>query len=963
MKVAEILHGFRIDRVRENAELGGKLWEMTHVHSGAQLVWLDNGENNKLFSIAFKTLPSDDTGVFHILEHSVLCGSKKYPVKEPFVELLKSSMNTFLNAMTFPDKTVYPVSSRNEQDFMNLTEVYLDAVFAPAIYENPCIFQQEGWHYELHEGEETSTFKGVVFNEMKGAFSSPDTLITNALCRMLYPDNCYGYESGGDPKHIPELTYEQFLDAHREYYHPSNARIYLDGAVPLQRVLVLLDEYLSQFTASEKRHDIHEQAPISAAETVENYAIGEEEDPAYMAHMAMGKVVCDWSDRKKLMALMVLGSYLTGSNEAPLKRAILSNGLAQDVGIGVMDGLAQPYCMLQIRNTEYSYREHIQNVIRQTVQTLLDSGLDAEELEAVINQMEFQMLQVDEPKGLMRNITMLNSWLYGGDPMLYLTHSDLFAQLRSEIGTGYYEMLLRDTLLDDSNMAQVFLLPSQTKGAEDSQAESERLVKTAAGWSAEERSAVLEMNRHLEEWQSTPDAAEALATLPMLSLDEVATKPERTETEIRKVDNTTILLHKVPGTGIVHINLYFSLADFSADDLSAISFMTNLLGELPTKHHTVEQLQRLIKKNIGALDFNVTAYPHKNDSTKCRPEFCVSCSVLEERVSAAVDILTEILCDTLYTGEEAAASIGEILLQGEEGMRQAVMMEGHRFAGMRAQSHFTAAGAAQERMTGFDFYCWLRDFAQNMEQRVEHFQSFAQTAAQRIFASRRMTLSITAQEPCVAVEAIIAMLAKNCEDIPEYMTISVDKVAAKEAIRIPSGISYAVSAGNLQQYGSKYDGGLGVLSSILSYGYLWNEVRVQGGAYGCGFRVGELGNAMFYSYRDPDPHRSLSVFDDTAAFVRQLSEPLDKYIISTIASTEPLRTPTQQGAMADSDYFCGITYEDRCRTRSQMLNLKQKDLPRYCALFDAMAQNNARCIVGSSDALTECNGEWTVYTL
>lgn len=963
MKTGDSLYGFRIDRVRENAELGGKLWEMTHVQTGAQLIWLDNNENNKLFSIAFKTLPSDDTGVFHILEHSVLCGSKKYPVKEPFVELLKSSMNTFLNAMTFPDKTVYPVSSRNEQDFLNLTEVYLDAVFAPAIYENPYIFQQEGWHYALHEGEKVPAFKGVVFNEMKGAFSSSDTLIANVMNRMLYPDNCYCHESGGDPKHIPELTYEQFLDAHREYYHPSNARIYLDGAVPLERVLVLLDEYLSRFEASEKTHDIPVQAPIVSVETTQCYAIGEEEDPAYMAHMAMGKVLCDWSDRKKLMAMMVLGSYLTGSNEAPLKRAILSAGLAQDVGIDVIDGLSQPCCMLQIRNTEYAYREQIQKVLRDTIQGLVDSGLDTDELEAVINQMEFQVLQMDEPKGLMRNITMLNSWLYGGDPMQYLLFADLFAQLRNEIGTGYYEAMLKDTLLDDSNMAQVFLLPSKTKEEEDRQAEEKQLTETADSWSEQEREAVLEMNGRLEAWQSTPDTEAALARLPMLTLDEVAAEPEFTETEVREVNGTKVLLHKVPGTGVVHINLHFSLSDFLPEELPAISFMTNLLGELPTRQHTAVQLQRLIKKNIGALDFNVTAYPRKNDPVCCRPVFTVSCSVLEERVPVAVSLLTEILQETVFTGEESAAAIGEILLQGEEGMRQSIMMEGHRFASMRAQSHFTAAGAAQERMTGFDFYCWLREFSRNLESEMDAFQKFAQAAAEKLFVSRRMVLSVTAPKLCTEAEAIITALDKPCGDIPEHMTICVDNQAAKEAIEIPAGISYAVSAGNLNQHNMHYDGGLGVLASILSFGYLWNEVRVQGGAYGCGFRAGELGNVMFYSYRDPDPRRSLSVYDNTADFVRQLSEPLDKYIISTIASTEPLRTPAQQGVMADSDYFCGITCEDRRRVRNQMLDLKQGDLLRYCRLFEAMVQSNAQCVVGNSDALSECGDGWIKYSL
>ena len=618
---------------------------------------------------------------------------------------------------------------------------------------------------------------------------------------------------------------------------------------------------------------------------------------------------------------MLFRSYLTGSNEAPLKRAILSNGLAQDVGVGAMDGLAQPYCMLQIRNTEYAYRERIQEVLRGTIQELLDNGLDADELEAVINQMEFQILQVDEPKGLMRNITMLNSWLYGGDPMQYLLHAELFSQLRSEIGTGYYEALLKDTLLDTSHMAHVFLLPSKTKEEEDRQIEETRLAEAANSWDEQERCAVLEMNQHLETWQSTPDTESALASLPMLSLNEVPTEPEFTETEVREVNGAKVLLHKVSGSGVVHINLHFSLSDFLPEELPAISFVTNLLGELPTERHTVLQLQQLIKKNIGVLDYNVMAYPRKDDPMRCRPVFTVSCSVLEERVSAAVSLLTEILRETVFTGEECAAAIGEILLQGEEGMRQSIMMEGHRFASMRAQSHFAAASAAQERMTGFEFYCWLREFSANMESKMQAFQNFAQATAERLFVSQRMVLSVTASESCVEAEAIIAALDKTCGEIPEYMTISVDNRAAKEAIEIPAGISYAVSAGNLNQHNMYYDGGLGVLSSILSFGYLWNEVRIQGGAYGCGFRAGELGNVMFYSYRDPDPMRSLSVYDNTANFVRQLSEPLDKYIISTIASAEPLRTPAQQGAMADSDYFCGITREDRRCVRNQMLIL------------------------------------------
>lgn len=472
MKQGEKLHGFMVRSVKELPEQKAILYQLEYVKNGAELLWLDNGEKNKLFSIAFKTLPSDDTGVFHILEHSVLCGSKKYPVKEPFLDLLKGSMKTFLNAFTFPDKTMYPVSSRNETDFLNLMQVYLDAVFCPAIYENESIFHQEGWHYELEDAGADPIYKGVVFNEMKGAFSSVDTKLETEMNRLLFPDTCYRFVSGGDPKKIPSLTYEQFLKAHSEYYHPSNAKIYLDGNVPLDRVLTILDEeYLSKYEKSDAKHEIAMQQPLAHAEAIEYYEIGEEEDTDEKAQIAFGKLVCDFSDRKKLMALMVLSSYLTGSNEAPLKQAILQNGLGQDVSLLVMDGIAQPYSLLRICNTEYESRNEIKRIVRETAEKLLTDGLNPEELNAAIDELEFQTREGEEPKGLIRNINILNSWLYNGDVELYLLNDELFQFLRDAVNTDYYEKLLACILLDSEHTAELYLLPSKTKGAEDFQAE------------------------------------------------------------------------------------------------------------------------------------------------------------------------------------------------------------------------------------------------------------------------------------------------------------------------------------------------------------------------------------------------------------------------------------------------------------------------------------------------------------
>lgn len=963
------LFGFTVQRVRQVDELHAVMVEMTHDQTGAQLIWMDNGENNKLFSIAFKTLPWDDTGVFHILEHSVLCGSRRFPVKEPFVELMKGSMNTFLNAMTFSDKTVFPVSSRNEADFLNLVRVYLDGVFFPAIYENPCIFWQEGWHYDLQEDGGVPCYRGVVLNEMKGGFSSVDTLLERGLRRMLFPDNCYSYVSGGDPAHIPELTYEQFLAAHREFYHPSNARIYLDGDVPLERVLSMLDkDYLSRFSFRAARHDVVLQKPCPSARAVEYYEIGREESGAQKAQMALGKILCDWTDRKKLMAFWVLSAYLTGSNEAPLTRSVLQSGLAQNVELTLDGSIAQPFFTLLIQNTEQEHREKIKAILRETARSLAAQGLDREALEAAINQLEFQTREPAEPKGLTRCFNALISWLHGGDPLLYLTCDELFAQLRAETGTGYYERLLEEVLLETDHTAELYLLPSASKGDEDRAAEQDRLRLAQSRWSAQRRQEVLENNRRLALWQRQPDAPEALNTLPALSLAQVRPEPERMETRRSDVDGVTVLFHPAAEQGVVHFNLYFSLADQSPEDLSALSFLTELLGELPTRRHTVAELQREVQREIGLLDYNVTACAVPGNPEVCRPYFAVSCSVLEERLPSAVNLIAEILTETVFTGEQSEDIIRDIVLQCDESLYQSIVMEGGRFAQGRVLSHFSAAAAAQERMTGFAMFQWLDCFAQEFDRQIDAFRCLVQTASLALFRSDRMTLSETAAQPHEALLALIPRLHKaGGQDIPKDMVLPVSAQPVREAVQVPANVSCAAFGVDLSRFGRGYDGGLQVLSSILSYSYLWNEVRILGGAYGCGFQAGETGEAVFYSYRDPNPARSLEVFRKAAEYVRGFcagDEPLDKYIISSIAAMEPLRSPGEQGCSADMDAFQGISYEDRLRVRRQMLALKKEDLLSYCGLLEAMADGSAACVIGPGNALPMDSGErWTVYRL
>lgn len=967
MKLGDTIHGFAVTSVKELTEQKAVLYQMEYMKNGAQLIWLDNGEINKLFSVAFKTIPKDDTGVFHILEHSVLGGSKKYPVKEPFLSMIKSSMNTFLNAMTFPDKTVYPVSSRNETDFMNLVGVYLDAVFCPTIYDSPFAFYQEGWHYELNDPDAQPIYKGVVYNEMKGVFSSVDAIAESGMGRLLFPESCYRFESGGIPESIPDLTYETFVETHREFYHPSNAKIYLDGSVPIDKVLALLDEYLSVYEKSDKKHDIPLQKPVKAVSEIMHYAIGADEDAAERVQMSFGKLVCDYSDRKKLLAISALASYLTGSNESPLKQAILRKGLAQDVYLSVAEGIYQPYCCLRICNTEYERKDEIKKTVAETVNRILAEGLDTDELDAAIGNLEFALREFDEPKGLGRNFAVLNSWLYGGDPELYLNNGELFASLKDALKTDYFENILRELLSDLSDMAELYLLPSFTKGDDDLKAEKERLASAKAKWSDDELRDILKSNREFATWQSAPDTEEVLKTLPRLSLDEIAEAPEKLPTEQMTIGDVPVLFHRANESEIVSFNLYFSLSDVPQEHWGELSFLTNIIGLLPTEKHTAYELQREIKRNIGYIDYNVGAYPVIGNTECCKPYFSVNCSVLRSRLDKALSLIDEILSETVYCGSESADLMYEILMQCYEGVRQSILGNGHSFAMKRASSHITASGNFTEQTSGFSVYKWLERLMAEFRDRASDLQTYLQTVQKTIFASARMTLSVTADEIPDGFSDLIKNLQKvGATKAPEFMKASVSDKPRNEIIKIPSGVSYAASSNNLTRYGKPYSGSMRVLSSILSYEYLWNEVRVKGGAYGCGCRVGATGSVGFYSYRDPSPLSSISVFLKSDEFIRSFLEnggEIENYIISSIAATEPLESLREQGQTADADAFCGITPNDRNRIRSEMLNTTEDELLALCNILKTMTDDSAICIVGNADSLKERGDDWAEYTL
>ncbi len=950
-------HGFILKSTRELEELGGKFHELEHQKTGARLVWLERAEENKTFAIAFQTQPWDDTGVFHILEHSVLCGSERYPVKEPFVELMKSSLNTFLNAITFPDKTIYPVSSRNQQDFINLMRVYLDAVFHPLLHTKPEIFAQEGWHYELAE-DGAASYKGVVFNEMKGAFSSPDTLLESEMNRRLFPDTCYRFVSGGDPAHIPELTYEQFSAAHKRLYHPSNAYLFLDGAVDIGQVLSILDgEFLSAYDRAPAPPDIPAQPPVDGGRAQAVYELSPQEGLEGRARLAAGFAACTFRDRAEQAALSVLSAILCGDNQAPLKRRLLESGLARDVQMSLRDGVRQPWVLLEARDIAADGAERISAALRDELERLALEGLDHAQIFAALDNLEFQMRQRDYgsmPQGLVLGFQVMESWLYGGDPAANLCVGTLFDDLRHSCGQGYFEALLRRVLLENSHTAQVLLLPSHTAGQERQAAETARLRAAQAAWSEADAAALRARQTEIEAWQNAPDTPEQLASIPMLRLDQIPAEPEALPLQEETFAGLPTLRHPLPTGGITYLNLYFSADDLTPEELSQAAFLCQLLGDLDTRTRDSSQLRRVRRSLFGSLQFGVEAYGALGAPDRCRTFLCASGSMLDGKAEPAAQLLAEILTETLL---DAPEKIRALLCQRRTALSEQLVMSGHAAAMGRVAACCTAEGAAQERAGGITYYRWLKELEEQFEARFPSLREGLAGLAARLFCRSRLTLGVTVsgcETPRAIADVLAAHLPQGSFRLPAAPAVR-PRGGRREGIVIPADVAFAAMGGALPQAPS---GGAKVLGRAASLAYLWNAVRVQGGAYGAGMVMRDSGMAGFYSYRDPSPHRTLDCYQGTADFLAGMGEmDLTGLILGAVAESDPLLTPRMKGRTDDARHWRGITHADLCRVRRETLSAAPEELVGLAQAVRTMTDRAAVCVLGSRRQLEACAGQ------
>ena len=956
MKQDQIIHNFAILSSRRVDELDAVLHLMSHEKSGAWLVWLERAEENKTFGIAFQTQPWDDTGIFHILEHSVLCGSDRYPVKEPFVELMKSSLNTFLNAMTFPDRTFYPVSSRNDQDFINLLRVYMDAVLHPLIHSKPEIFGQEGWHYEL-DGDGAPSYKGVVFNEMKGAFSSPDTLLECEMSRRLFPDTCYRFVSGGDPEHIPELTYEQFTAAHSRLYHPSNAYIFLDGRLDIEKVLDILDsEYLSGYERRPAPEAVPLQKPVEAGTSVIHYELSQQEGLEGRARLTDGFVACTYRDREILAALHALADILCGDNQAPLKRRLLESGLARDVRLDVHDGIRQPWVTLEARDISEDKIDEVSAALREELERLVREGLDHRRILAVLDNLEFEARQRDYgqmPQGLILGFQVLESWLYGGDPGANLSVGTLFDDLRRKCGEGYFEKLLERVLLQNTHHCRVLMKPSHTVGRERRAREADRLRSARAKWSAADIAGIRRYQKSIAAWQATPDTPEQLASIPRLRLDQVPAEPERLPLAEEKAAGMTLLYHELPTNGITYLNLYFTLDDLTPDELARASLLARMFGYLDTGRYPLADLHREMRSLFGDIRFAVEAYGERNAPERCRTFLCASCSALDGKLEKALSFLTELLTGQRWDDPER---VRIFLRQHRSAMAEQTVMAGHNAAMTRVLACSTAEGAVQEQTSGIAFLRWLTELEGDLPACFPTLAEELRALARRIFCRARMTVSVTAGNRA-SVETVVRVLS---EGLPGGMFVRSAAAVIRpwgprrEGIVIPSGISFAAMGGAFQNAGT---GAAKVMGRTVSLAHLWNAVRVQGGAYGTGMVLRDTGFAGFFSYRDPSAARTLDCYHASAGFLRGAGDmDLTGMITGAVAESDPLLTARMKGKVSDARYWRRITHADLCRVRREMLAAAPEDLVALADPVEELTAQGAVCILGPQQQIDVCAG-------
>lgn len=958
------LYAYELQKEEDLKGIKAKGYLLRHRKSGARVVYIENDDNNKVFSIGFRTPPSDSTGVPHIMEHSVLCGSRNFPAKDPFVELVKGSLNTFLNAMTYPDKTVYPVASCNDQDFQNLMHVYMDAVFYPNIYEHEEIFRQEGWSYQLDSAEDKLKYNGVVYNEMKGAFSSPEGVLDRVILNTLFPDTSYANESGGDPEVIPELTYEQFLDFHRKFYHPSNSYIYLYGDMDIEEKLHWLDqEYLGKYDREPVDSRIRFQEPFAEMqEKVIPYSIASEESEEDNTYLSYNKVVGTSLDKELYLAFQILDYALLSAPGAPLKKALTDAGIGKDIMGSYDNGIYQPIFSVIAKNANEEKKEEFIQVIEDVLRASVKNGIDTKAIEAGINYYEFRYREADfgnYPKGLMYGLQMMDSWLYDEEkPFIHIEALDTFEFLKKQIGTGYYEALIQNYLLDNPHGAIVIVTPEKGRTACMEAELEEKLQEYKASLTAEEIETFVQKTHALEDYQSEPESEENLEKIPVLKREDISREIEPIINEKLTLAGVPVIFHEIETNGIGYVDVLFDMSSVEEEDLPYVGILQSVLGIIDTERYDYGTLFNEINVNTGGIGTSLELY---NDVTNIREKafkatFEIKGKALYGKLPVAFDMMREILMESKL---DDGKRIREILAMLKSRLLMKFQSSGHVTAVLRAQSYASPAAKLKDMTNGIAFYETVSYIEEHFEEEKEKLSEKLIDLSKKLFCGDNMMLSYTAaREGLEGLEKMVEKLKNSLHtrtaEEDKRCVIHCEK--KNEGFKTASKVQYVAKAGNFIDQGVAYTGALQILKVIMSYDYLWQNIRVKGGAYGCMSNFNRIGEGYFVSYRDPNLKRTLDVYDGVVDYLKNFTvseRDMTKYIIGTMSGIDQPMTPVSKGERSMNLYMNKVSAEMIREERNQILDAEQDDIRALYKVAEAVLQADQMCVIGGEDKIEE----------
>lgn len=932
-----------------------------HKKTGARVVVISNDDNNKVFSVGFRTPPQDSTGVPHIIEHSVLCGSKEFPAKDPFVELVKGSLNTFLNAMTYSDKTIYPVASCNDKDFQNLMHVYMDAVFYPNIYHKDEIFRQEGWHYELESPEGELTYNGVVYNEMKGVFSSPEQQLFRVIQQSLFPDTTYGVESGGDPAFIPDLTYDDFLAFHKRYYHPSNSYIYLYGDMDVEEKLNWLDtKYLCDFSNEPVDSKIRLQKPFGEVkEVLEYYSVAEDEDTKGKTYFSYNTVIETCLDKELYLAFQILDYVLISAPGAPVKQALINAGIGKDVLSGFENGILQPYFSIIAKNADIEQKEDFLRVIRLTLQEIVENGIEDKPLQAAINFYEFKYREADfgsYPKGLMYGLQVMDSWLYSDEePFMHIEAGEIFEFLKTQIGTGYFEGLIRKYLLSSDHACVVIVKPKPGLTSEMEAEVKKKLAAYKETLSQTQLEEIVKRTKELREYQDTPSTKEELEKIPMLDREDIDTKAQPLYNQFKEMEDVTILHHNMFSNGIGYLRILFDVSDVEEEYIPYLSLLATVLGYVDTNKHTFLEYSNEVNIHTGGIMNDVTAYAKIGRAGDYDVKFGVKTKVLYNKLEKAFELIEEMLFETkLHDYKRLKEIIAEQVSRSQMKLNSA----GHSYASVRAMSYCSGNGRYNDLTGGIAFYHFLKDLEEHFEEKQEMIADTLQKVLTRIIRKDNLLVSFTADDSGYSSleKTLPAFIKKLPVATESHEKVRLTATAKNEGFKTSSQVQYVARAGNFIDAGYKYTGALKILKVILNYDYLWLNIRVKGGAYGCMSGFGLDGNSYLVSYRDPNLKATNEVYNKTDEYLRNFTvdeRDMTKFIIGTISGMDTPMNPSAKGARSLSAYLSGVTELDLQKERDQVLSAGVQEIRNLADIVKAILDANLICVIGNENKIVE----------